>query len=123
MEEMINNLVSEIHNFYDEAAKLPKPKEYKVGGTYYGSTELFKSVGNHLDLLEDIKYSVSEYGGFVKHYENVYAVRIGGAYNLSTAPLSDKLSAIIKNNEHNLELISEYGSNFSVIGFGRRIRK
>ena len=52
----IEQMKKVIDDFYKEMLKIEKPKNYKVGGTYYGGTQLFSSVGNHLDKLDDEDY-------------------------------------------------------------------
>ena len=125
MEMIINNLNNVIHEIYDELLQLPKPQQYRIGGTYYGSTELHQSVGNHLNLLEDSKYTIVEYGGFRKHYNHVFGIRIGGAYKISFNDLLNRLLSVTDNKyclEDNLEIFYEYGTNFSVMGYGIRER-
>lgn len=110
---------------YEKIKELPKPEKSKIGGTYYGSTQLFSSVGNHLDLIEDSLYDQRSYGGGTTRY-NLYGIRIGGAYNPHTSGILDELKAFLKENrekifKEGLAIIDDYGTNFSVIGLGYRV--
>jgi hypothetical protein len=108
---------------YEELGKLPKPDTYKVGGTYYGGTQIFRSVGNHLDLIEDKPYSsYDSYCGFSTDYSHMWGIRIGGAYGLDSY---DGLRKFLKDNGQQLTgagyaIIDDYGSNFSVYGIAIR---
>lgn len=118
-----------LREFYEEMKTVEKPERYTVGGTYYGSTELLSSVGNHLDWLENDTYTSYDYGGRT-NYEDVIGVRVGGAYKAHEAmsALNKKLAPIIKEvrelekddyENSRTGLIYDYGTNFSVIGFGK----
>lgn len=118
MEEKLRKI---IRKYYAEYAKIPKPKETKIGGTYYGSTELFSTVGNRLELVEDGSHTSYGYAGYNTNYRKCFIIRIGGAYKLSTRDLYNELIAITGGayvKETGLGIINDYGTNFSVIGFG-----
>ena len=108
---------------YEELKRLPKPNTYKVGGTYYGGTQLFNSVGNHLDLIEDKPYSsYDSYCHYSTNYSHMWGIRIGGAYKLDSYKY---LRDFIKDNRQQLKdagyaIIDDYGSNFSVYGIAIR---
>lgn len=106
---------------YEQMNKLPKPERTQIGGTYYGGTQLFSSVGNHLDLLDGEPYTSYGYGCNI-NYDAIYGIRIGGAYKTS---LVDDLKDYL--NEHKEEInsagytiIADYGTNFSTYGIARR---
>ena len=108
-------------NTYDELKAKPKPKPYKIGGTYYGSTQLFSSVGDHLDLIDDESYISYGYGGSTK-YSSIWGIRIGGVYELDDYK---ELRDFLKENRKELLkegycIIDDYGTNFSVYGIGIR---
>jgi hypothetical protein len=117
---LIQSIIEEIYNVYNELKELPKPSTKRIGGTYYGSTQLFSSVGNHLDLIEDEDYTSYGYGGSTTRY-HCYYIRYGGAYGYPDC--IKNLKNYIR--EHAAELrerkytmIDDYGTNFSTIGIG-----
>ena len=118
MEEKLKEILLK---YYNEYSKIPKPKSGKVGGTYYGSTELFQSIGNHLEFLEDVEHTVYDYGGST-NYKHCYLLKIGGAYKISRKEIYEELRETLGGKgyvpELNLCLIDKYGTNYSVIGFG-----
>jgi hypothetical protein len=98
---------------YDKLEAKPRPKPYKIGGTYYGSTQLFSSVGNHLDLIDNEPYA---------QCSSMWGIRIGGAYELDDY---EELRDFLKENRKELLkegycIIDDYGTNFSVYGIGIR---
>lgn len=114
------DVINLICNTYEELKKLPRPEAYKMGGTFYGSTELFTSVGNMLELIEGEPYISHEYGGDVK-FPELWGIRIGGAYK---EDISKKLKEFLKEHEQEFRdegysYINKYGTNFSVIGIAR----
>ena len=118
MEEKLKEI---IQKYYNEYKSLPKPNATKIGGTYYGSTELFSSVGNMLELIENGYHISHGYAGINTRYKNACYIRIGGAYSISTKVLYDELIAVAGSDcvkETRLGIINDYGTNFSVIGFG-----
>ena len=126
MEQDIILLVSEkIFDAYEKLKQLPKPESYRIGGTYYGSTQLYSSVGNMLDLIEGGSYTSYSYSSRT-NYSELYGVRIGGAYSGdSVREIKNELRDFIK--EHRQEIfdagwaiIDDFGTNFSVIGVAWR---
>lgn len=118
MEEKLKDI---LRKYYDEYMKLPKPQAYKAGGTYYGSTELFSAIGNRLEMIENCKHTSYGYAGCNTYYKNCCVLLIGGAYKISTKELYEELVAIaggVYVKDTNLGIINDYGTNFSVIGFG-----
>ena len=105
---------------YIKLSEMEKPDSYRVGGTYYGSRELFSQVGNMLELMKDGTYSKYNYGGVYSDYKNIYAIKIGGAYKVSeiTGRLNETLKELLPDTGY--MLIDDYGTNFSVIGMGQR---
>ena len=121
LEEKLKEILKE---FFDELSKLEKPKTSKIGGTYYGRTELVSSVGNHLDYKEDVSHISYDYCGSTS-YRNACIVRVGGAYRrdygVSTTSVVNKLKEVLGGNyvsELRLGIIDDYGTNFSTVGFG-----
>lgn len=118
MEEKLKEI---IRKYYEDWSKLPTPEPYQIGGTYYGRTELFSSVGNHMELVEDGRHTSYGYGGINTHYVKAFYIRIGGAYKISTKELKEELLAITGGyyvHDTKLGIIDNYGTNYSVIGFG-----
>ena len=116
----IEQMKKVIDDFYKEMLKIEKPKNYKVGGTYYGGTQLFSSVGNHLDKLDDEDYYNATYR---IQYVHTFGVRVGGAYEVSSAlrEVEKKLMDIMGcryDNDTYIGIFYNYGTNFSTIGFG-----
>lgn len=117
----INNIIDRIKVFYECLRKLPKPQPYKVGGTYYGGTQLFSSVGCHLDLIQGEQYTSYGYGCNIQ-YEELYGIRLGGAYKTD---IQKELVEYLRKNAETIkangwELINDYGTNFSTIGIAKR---
>ena len=112
---------SAIKCLYEELSKRDKPAAYQIGGTYYGSRELRSLVGNMLDLMEGTTYQKYDYG-MRSNYEDVYAIRIGGAYktNEDEKKLLERLKELLQNTKGYC-LIYDYGTNFTVIGIGRAV--
>ena len=109
-----------VNKTYDELKAKPRPKPYKIGGTYYGSTQLFSSVGNDLELIDDRPYISYGYGGSTQ-YSSIWGIRIGGAYKLDDYK---ELREFMKENKEQLfkdfYIINDYGTNYSVYGIGIR---
>ena len=119
---MEERLLEVLKKYYDELKEIPKPNASKIGGTYYGSTQLFSSVGNHLDFVENGNHTSYGYGGCNTNYQNAFYLRIGGAYKFSTSKIVNELIEILDGkryiNETKLGIIDDYGTNYSVVGFG-----
>lgn len=120
-------VVKKLQAFYERLMERDKPESYLIGGTYYGSTELRSSVGNHLEFISGQPYTSYYYGGRT-YYEEVVAVQVGGAYGVSAElhqlerelkPLIDEIRDL-EETQGNTCLIADYGTNFSVVGMGRR---
>lgn len=119
--DIIDDIIMEINKAFGLLQEIPKPNDYKIGGTYYGSTQLFSSVGNHLELIEDEPYtSYNHYGS--TNYNHLFGIRIGGAYK---EKITEKLMDYIK--EHKQEvfdagwcIVNDYGTKFSVYGIAKR---
>lgn len=118
MEEKLKEILLK---YYNEYSNLPKPESDKVGGTYYGGTQLFQSIGNMLELLEDVNHTVYGYGCLTS-YHHCYLLKIGGAYKISRDSIYEELRKALGDRgycpELDLSLINDYGPNFLVIGFG-----
>lgn len=122
---MENELKKILKEFYEELSKLEKPKTTKIGGTYYGRTQLFSHVGNMLDFEDGVTHISYDYGSSTI-YQNACIIRIGGAYrreyDVSTKEIVEKLKKVIGGKyylpEKKLGIIDTYGTNFSVVGFG-----
>ena len=115
-------VIRRIKKTYDELKSLPKPESRRAGGQYYGSTQLYKHVGNMLDYIENGTHT--DYGyGFNANYIEVNAIRIGGAYSSTEArELIDSLAKYLRENISTCDvfrMIYSVGTNFSVIGIGK----
>lgn len=120
MEEKIRAMQEILEKHYDVLKELPKPERYQVGGTYYGSTELLTSVGNHLELVENCSHTSYGYGCNT-NYKDACILRIGGAYKYSTKEIREALMAVLSGQydmETKIGIINDHGTNYSVIGFG-----
>ena len=120
MENKILKMKQIINKYYDELAKLPKPSRGKIGGTYYGATQLFSSVGNHLEIEENCCH-VSYGYGCNTYYKDSYILRIGGAYHFSTSEIAKELIDVLGSRydaDSRIGIINDYGTNYSVVGFG-----
>ena len=119
---MEKRLIEILEKHYNELSKLEKPKATQIGGTYYGSTQLFSSVGNHLDFVKDGSHISYGYGGCNINYKNACYLRIGGAYKIDRKTIIDELKKITNGKDYisdtKLGIIDDYGTNFSTIGFG-----
>lgn len=115
--------VDAIKGIYEELKRLPKPESYRLGGTFYGSKELFSSVGNHLELLEDTPYSsYDSYCHYSTDYPHMWGLKIGGAYSSSAHSV---LKKFLDDNRDELfkagfTIIDDYGTNFSTYGIAVR---
>ena len=119
--EKIMLMIEILYKYYDKLSNLPKPEQTKIGGTYYGSTELFSSVGNQLEIDEDCCYTQYGYAGIKTNYTNAYIIRIGGAYNFSTTEIVKELVDVLGgryDSDSRVGIIDVYGTNFSTVGFG-----
>ena len=110
-----------IWDTYIELSNLPQPKSYRLGGTFYGGTELYRSVGNMLDPINGEPYTSYGYGGST-HYDELWGIRIGGAYDTE---LKQELRSYIREVRQTIfdagwAIVDDYGTNFSVIGIARR---
>ena len=114
--EKLNQAKAIIDNYFQDFSKLPKPEKSQIGGTYYGSTQLFSSVGNHLEIMKGNHISYC-YGTNI-YYKDVYALKIGGAYKVSFSNMVKELKSIL-GEETDWKLIDDYGTNFSVVGIGK----
>ena len=108
-----------IADLYARAREWDKPDTYKLGGTYYGGTQLFAMVGNDLELIDGGQHTSYDYGGRT-NYKDVYAIRIGGAYvaGKELGELSDKLVLLMRQGG-DFAVIDDHGTNFSVVGIGQ----
>lgn len=109
-----------IDKYYQNLAKIEKPKTSKIGGIYYGSTELISSVGNHLDIVTGNHNSY--FCGMTTRYKDVYGIRIGGAYKFSPSEIVNELKSILGENT-DYKIFCDIGTNYSTIGFGKIIRR
>ena len=121
MENITDKAFALIRKVYASLEKLPKPQSGRIGGTYYGGTQLFSSVGNHLDLLEGEPYTSYGYGWNI-NYSSIYGIRLGGAYKTDVI---SELSDFLYDNAKELasegwSVINDYGTNFSTYGIARR---
>ena len=119
--DIIIEVKNKIREIYEELKKLPKPERTQIGGTYYGSTQLFSSVGNHLALIDDETYTKYCYGGSV-HYNHLWGIRIGGAYK---EDLHKELMNFIRENAEEIHkkgysIIEDYGTNYCTYGIALR---
>lgn len=105
-----------IDKYYQNLSKIEKPKSSKIGGTYYGSTELISSVGNHLEIVEGNHISYC-YGSNI-YYKDVYGIKIGGAYKFSPSLITNELKEIL-GTDTDWKIICDCGTNYSTIGFGK----
>lgn len=106
-----------VDKYFQDLSKMEKPNTSKIGGTYYGSTELISSVGNHLEIVEG-RHITYCYGSNIQ-YKDVYAIRIGGAYKFSPSVITEELKAILGTDITDWRIISDIGTNYSTIGFGK----
>lgn len=122
-EEVVENLTEDVStiaglkklvdNIYNKLKGLNKPNVKTTGGEYYGSTELIRTHGNSLELLDE---------------ENSYCVQVGGAYkysdyNAEVTALYDAFPKVawdiygdITVEGIRCHLVHKYGSNFSIYG-------
>lgn len=114
--EKFNQAKKIINKYFQDLSKMPKPEKRQIGGTYYGATQLFSSVGNHLEIVEGRHISYC-YGTNI-YYKDVYALRVGGTYGFSSSPMVNELKEILGDNS-DWKLINDYGTNFSTIGIGK----
>ena len=117
----LEKIKKKIWETYIAISNLPQPKAYKLGGTYYGSTQLFKSVGNMLDPINGESYTSYGYCGST-NYGELWGIRIGGAYDTS---LTKELRDFLYEEKEKIfaagwAIINDYGTNFSVIGIAQR---
>lgn len=107
-----------IDQFFDELKKMPKPESERIGGTYYGSTQIYSSVGNMLDRVDGSYQRYDSYSGMRADYKNVYAIRVGGAYKVgeSIKQLTAEIRSAVLNTPY--VLLYDWGTNFSVVGIG-----
>ena len=108
---------------FEKLNSLPRPLSHKVGGTYYGGTQLFTSVGNHLDLIDGEPYEQRDsYTGIRFQYKKVWALRIGGAFDLDDYAEYRKFIREHRDalNNEGYGVVDNYGSNFGVYGVGIR---
>ena len=120
MENKVKRMKEIINKHYRNLEKLPKPSKHTIGGTYYGSTELLSSVGNHLEIDENCYHISYGYGTNTK-YKNAYVIRIGGAYKYPKSDIIKELKEVfggMYDQETKVGIIEDYGTNYSVIGFG-----
>lgn len=118
--ELLEQMHGVLEKHYVKLKELPKPEATRIGGTYYGSTQLFSSVGNHLDLKSGVGHRSYDYCGYTD-YHNTTILRIGGAYKVSIKEIVDELAAVLGgryNRECGLYIIDDYGTNYSTVGFG-----
>jgi len=118
--ELLEQMHGVLEKYYQELQKLPKPEATRIGGTYYGSTQLFSSVGNHLELKSGINHTSYGYGCNT-NYHDATILRIGGAYHYSIRPIVEELKEVLGgtyNGEYRFGIIDDYGTNFSTVGFG-----
>lgn len=118
----LDAIKEKIWDTYIALSNLPQPESYRLGGTFYGGTELYRSVGNMLDPINGEPYISYGYGGST-HYDELWGIRIGGVYN---APeIVKELRDYIKEVRQTIfdagwAIVDDYGTNFSVIGIARR---
>ena len=125
MKDIIGAVKRRLNNSYEALCKLPRVDAYTMGGTYYGSTQLYSRAGNMIDLVKNQPYTSYGYGCNT-NYRTSFYLRVGGACN------SEQHKAIIKKfrqfiDEHRQEIfaagwaiIDDYGTNFSCYGIARR---
>jgi hypothetical protein len=115
-------VIRRIKKTYDELKSLPKPESRRAGGQYYGRTQLYRSVGNMLDYIENGTHTHYGYGGNTNYVE-VTAIKVGGAYSSEEArKLINSLLEYLRENINTCEgfrVIYSAGTNFSVIGIGK----
>lgn len=109
-----------IDKYFQNLSKIEKPQASKIGGTYYGSTELISSVGNHLEIFEGNHNSY--FCGMVTRYKDVYGIRIGGAYKFYPSDIVNELKAIL-GEDTEYKIFCDIGTNYSSIGFGKIVRR
>lgn len=117
---LLEDLTAVLEKHYAALKVLHKPEASKTGGTYYGSTQLFRSVGNHLEIKSGVNHTSYGYGCDT-HYSDATILRIGGAYRYSTKQIVEELAAVLGgtyNREYRMSIIDDYGTNFSTVGFG-----
>ena len=114
--EKLNQAKAIIDKYFQDLSMVEKPKASQIGGTYYGSTQLMSSVGNHLDIVTGDYVSYC-YGTNI-YYKDVYALRVGGAYKFSFSNIVKELKSILEG-QTDWKLIDNYGTNFSVVGIGQ----
>lgn len=112
---------TQIEKTYENLKALPKPERYQIGGTYYGSTELYSSVGNHLELSIGQSYISYEYGG-VFEYSKMWGIIVGSAYKTDQ---TKKLMEFIREHKEELfregyAIIDDYGTNYCAYGIAKR---
>lgn len=121
MYTVYDGVIDRIHDVYDKAKQFPQPDTYSVGGTYYGGTELHDVHGNDLELIEN--GTCYENG---RKYEGVWAIKIGGAYNIYDIDFTKELRKFLKDNreelrDSNLYVIEVNGWGYSLYGIADRV--
>lgn len=111
-----------LHKTYDKAKNLPKPDTYKVGGTYYGGTELHDVYDNDLKLIENGYCQVPTPTGSLWPYEHAWVLKIGGAYPVSE--ITNELRNFLNYNKLKFKqagftVITTYGSGYCLFGIGK----
>ena len=57
MKDIIGAVKRRLNSYYEALCKLPRVDAYTMGGTYYGSTQLYSRAGNMIDLVK--KFTVT----------------------------------------------------------------
>ena len=119
--EVYEMILNELVDTYEKLRLLPKPTSYRVGGEYYGSTQLFRTVGNMLDIIEGDSYIQYSYGTSTQ-YRHLFGIKIGGAYkDIESRELIENLRQKLIANRSEITgmgytIVDDYGTNFNVIG-------
>ena len=120
-EEIIEDIKAEIAFTYHRLEAMPKPDSYNQLAQYYGSTPLYTTRGNMLELITDEPLSVYNYGS-TSNYKHAWAIKVGGAYKQRA---TDDLMDYIRDNKQILfdagyAIIAQYGTNYCTYGIAKR---
>lgn len=110
-----------LREYYKKIKQLPKPESYQIGGTFYGATEIFSTVGNCLEMVENGMHISYGYACSRTIYKNACFLKIGSAYKYPLREIEKDLEKVLGtryNYETKIGLICDRGTNYSVIGFG-----
>ena len=121
LKKMVDDIIAKL-------SKMDKPKEYQIGGEYWGRAELLKNRSNVLEIVDHFTWHGGYYIGNID-YDDCYVAKVGGAYPYEA--WEEERNALRKAfNYHNdmsdsfevggkiAFMIWQYGTNYSYCGVG-----